>query len=75
MCARNLECKSKETDWFKWVFIPPIKITALIFPPIKAREIPIVGLPSYPKVGSTEPPEFNEGAPCIPKRQKHALGK
>ena len=47
MCARTLECKSKETDWFKWVFIPPIKITARIFLPIKAREISTVGLPSH----------------------------
>ena len=47
MCARTLECKSKETDWFKWVFIPLIKITTLIFPPIKAKEIPTIGLPSH----------------------------
>ena len=26
-------------------------------------------------MGSTEPPEFNDDAPCIPKRQKRALGK
>ena len=44
MCARTLECKSKETDLFKLVFIPPIKITAWIFPPIKAKEIPTIGL-------------------------------
>ena len=47
MYARTLECKSKETDWFKWVFIPPIKITVRVFPPIKAKEVPIVGLPSH----------------------------
>ena len=43
MCARTLECKSKEIDWFKWVFIPLIKITILVFPPIKAKEVPTVG--------------------------------
>ena len=47
MYARTLECKSKETNWFKWVFIPLIKITARIFPPIKAKEVPIVGSPSH----------------------------
>ena len=47
MCARTLECKSKEIDWFKWVFIPLIKITILVFPPIKAKEVPTVGLPSH----------------------------
>ena len=26
-------------------------------------------------MGSTEPPEFNEDSLCIPKRQKHVLGK
>ena len=43
MCARALECKSKEIDWFKWVFIPPIKIITRVFPPIKVKEIPTVG--------------------------------
>ena len=47
MCARTLECKSKEIDWFKWVFIPLIKITILVFPPIKAKEVPTVGLLSH----------------------------
>ena len=47
MCARTLDCKSKETDRFKWVFIPPIKRTAPIFLPIKAKETPTVGLPLY----------------------------
>ena len=76
MCARTLYCKSKETDWFKWVFIPPIKITVRVFPPIKAKEIPTVGLPSHClNVGSTKPPEFNEDAPHISKRQEHALDK
>ena len=47
MCARTLECKIKETDWFKWVFISPIKITVRVFPPIKAKEVPTFGLPSH----------------------------
>ena len=47
MCARTLQCKSKEIDWFKLVFIPPIKITVRVFPPIKVKEVSIVRLPSH----------------------------
>ena len=46
ICARTLRCKSKVADQFEWVFIPPIKVTAQFFAPIKTREIPTVGLPS-----------------------------
>ena len=47
MCARTLQCKSKEIDWFKLVFIAPIKITVRVFPPIKVKEVSIVRLPSH----------------------------
>ena len=29
------------------LFIPPIKITVQVFPPIKAKEVPTVRLPSH----------------------------
>ena len=49
------------TGPFEWVFIPPIKVTAQFFAPIKAKGIPVVRLPSHhPTWGGTEPPEFNE---------------
>ena len=74
--ARTLRCKSKVVDQFEWVFIPPIKVTAQFFAPIKTGEIPTVGLPSRcPTWGAQEPPEFNEDSLCIPKRQKRVLGK
>ena len=42
MCIRALGCKSKMTDPFEWVFIPPIKVTAWFFAPIKVGGIPTV---------------------------------
>ena len=47
MCARTLECKSKETNWFKGVFIPPIKNNRAGFPAHKVKEVPTVRLPSH----------------------------
>ena len=47
MCTRTLECKSKEANWFKWVFIPPIKKKRAGFPAHKVKEISTVRLPSY----------------------------
>ena len=35
------------TGPFEWVFIPPIKVTARFFVPIKAGGIPAVRLPSH----------------------------
>ena len=56
------------TGPFEWVFIPPIKVTAQFFAPIKAEGIPVVTLPSHhPTWGGTEPPEFNEDTLWIPK--------
>ena len=47
ICAQELECKSKETNQFKWVFIPPIKSNCAGFPTYKVKEIPTVRLPSH----------------------------
>ena len=46
ICARTLGCKSKVADQFEWVFIPPIKVIARFFAPVKTGEIPTIGLPS-----------------------------
>ena len=64
MCARTLECKSKEANRFKWVFIPPIKNNRAGFLAHKVKEIPIVRLITPLNMRSTKPPEFNEGALC-----------
>ena len=47
MRARALGCKSKMAGPFEWVFIPPIKVIARFFMPVKAGGIPTVGLPSH----------------------------
>ena len=53
ICARTLGCKNKVVDQFEWVFIPPIKIAARFFMPVKTGEIPTVGLPSrHPMQGA-----------------------
>ena len=47
MCARTLECKSKEANRFKWVFIPTIKNDRVGFPAHKVKEVPTIKLPSH----------------------------
>ena len=53
MCARTLECKSKGVDWFKWVFIPPIKNDHAGFPAHKVEEIPTIRSPSHRRMWGT----------------------
>ena len=40
MCTRTLECKSKEANWFKGVFIPQLKIIVRVFLPLKLKKSP-----------------------------------
>ena len=47
MCARTLKCKSKEANWFKGAFIPPIKNNCAGFPAPKVKEVPNVRLPLH----------------------------
>ena len=42
VCAQELLEVKVMTDPFEWVFIPPIKVTARFFAPIKARGTPAV---------------------------------
>ena len=49
MCVRTIEYKSKGAEWFKGVFIPPIKNDRASFPTHKVKGLPTIRLPSHCK--------------------------
>ena len=47
MCVRTIEYKSEGAEWFKGVFIPPIKNDCAGFPAHKVKGLPTIRLPSH----------------------------